>query len=449
MVFFDRRDLSSISKKCRKFEHPLKALLSHFDHCHANCLRAWLEKCLCMDTKYFMYWDQKMKHSSLFSKTLLVFAITTATLAHAQDKGGFMRLEKGTDTSARTQQQQQTLQAPRIITDFGAGINVSVPGLAATNRTSIFDKLLNVSAFSPSWPAFPRIWHEESVLDTIDTTTYWMPKLKALNGGIEFEYKYGRKTTLVMMSSLHKQNAPAGSSVEDVGYQMVRLDPESKRVYPNLRPGYPMVGFCSYELQLTLANGQTLGVEVFNAGTRIKHSKIRTVTHTVFSKFFSIPANMPIQSIMNNYCNDTFVKHVRPYAEANFVPVVVEERFLHSPKNQCHPNPNDSSDGDVDCLKWFAGFDRLRKHISVPRCETLKGGFNVCRLKAKEGNRCPIYRDKNNKLTTAVNQFGLEAYTQTANAFSCDKGLTCKITKQPTMGLLGLVLFKGESFCAK
>jgi hypothetical protein len=395
-----------------------------------------------------------MQQSSLSNKSLLtlilsVALIATATIASAQDKAGFMRLEKGTNEQQRTHQDQQALELPRIITDFGAGINVSVPGLAATNRTSIFDKLLNVSASSPSWPAFPRIWHEESVLDTIDTTTYWMPTLKVLNGGIEFEYKYGRKTTLVMMSSLHKQNAPSGSSTEDVGYQMVRLDPESKRVYPNLRPGYPMVGFCSYELQLTLSNGQTLGVEVFNAGTRVKHSKIRTVTHTVFSKFFSIPANMPIQSIMNIYCNDTFAKHVRPYAEANFVPVVVEERFLHSPKNQCHPNPKDSSDGDVECLKWFAGFDRLRKHISVPRCETLKGGFNVCRLKAKEANRCPIYKDKNNKLTTDVNQFGLQAYTRSSNAFSCDKGLTCKITKQPTTTVFGLVLFKGESFCAK
>ncbi|MEK6555693.1 MAG: hypothetical protein AABZ31_10660 [Bdellovibrionota bacterium] len=388
-----------------------------------------------------------MTTSSLSQILGFIITISITTAALAQDKGGFMRVEKTGSTPIRTLQTPQGLQMPRIITDFGAGINMAVPGLATSNHASIFDKLLNVGTNNPSWPAFPRIWHEESNLETVETSTYFMPSVKVLNGGVEADYKYGSKTTLVLMSSLHRQGAAAGDTTEDAAYQMVRLDPESKRVYPNLRPGYPMVGFCSFELQLTLSNGQSFGIEMFNAGSRLKHTQVRSITHTVFSKFFAIPANMPIQSIMNNYCADTFVKHVRPYAEKNFVPVVVEEIFLHSPSNQCHPNPKDSASGDVECMKWFAGFDRLKQHTTVPRCETLKGGFNVCRLKAKAANRCPLYKDKTGKAYTDVTKHGLQELTKTNNAFSCDKGLTCQMTKPPTMTVFDLVLFKGEAFC--
>lgn len=381
---------------------------------------------------------------------LSVFTVYYSSTASAQDKFGILRAEK-TNSSIGTRQPQAPTTDTRIRGDFGKGINFSGPGHMATNKSEIFDRLLNYSGNSPSWPSFPRVWHEESVLSTIETSTYWLPRLKVINGGIEADYKYGVKTTLVMMASLHKQGAsPEGEQKEiaDEAYQLIKPDPETKRVYPNHREGYPMVGFCSYELQLSLSKGQSFGFEAFNAGIRVKHTSMRNVTHTVFSKFFEIPKNLPIQGIFNYYCNDTFARHVRPLAEENFVPVVVEELFYHSPHNQCHPSPKDSEKGDVACMEWFEGFDRLRKHISVPRCVTTKDGFNVCRLRAKENNRCPIYINKKGEQRTDVTEFGLREFTKSKFAYPCDKGLTCEVTKPPSKAL-GFIPLLGESFCRK
>ena len=396
-----------------------------------------------------------MKKASLFTIFFLSFAFQAA---FAQDKGGFMRVEKTAGLPQRGQQGQPSLQTqaqqiPRIESHFGQGIQVATPGHMTTTKSEIFDKLINVTDNSPSWPAFPRIWHEESVLNTVETSTYWLPRLKVLNGGVEAEYKYGVKTTLVMMSSLHRQGAASelngreSIKIENEAYKMIRLDPETKRVYPNIREGYPMVGFCSFELQLTLANGQSFGIEVFGAGLKTKHTKVRNVTHTIFSKFFPIPAGAPVQTIMNNYCSSTFAKLVRPFAEENFIPVVIEEIFLHSPRNQCHPHAKDSQAGDFECMRWFEGFDRIRKHVAVPRCVTTKAGFNVCRLKAKEGNKCPLYKDKKGQIFTSVEKYGLQSLTKTKFAFQCDAGMSCVMSDPPSRYLNGLIEFKGEARC--
>lgn len=339
-------------------------------------------------------------------------------------------------------------QLQRQSNQFGSGINLVAQGTATTNRTSVFNMLLGATGNSPSWPAFPRLWYEEFDMTTITSNTFWHPKLMALNGGIEIEYKYGVKTTLVMMTSIQATGAPGNKEViEAQKYQVVRWDPVRRRNFPLIRPGIPMVGFCSFEMSLITSNGLSGGFEVLGVGSKLERTRAHGVTYTIFSKFFEIPKDLAVSDIFRTYCNSEFQKKIRAQAETNFVPVIVEQTVYNNPSSSCNPSDSDGPQGDISCQEWFSKFDRMRKHVSVPRCETQKNGRSICVLKAKSNQRCPLYIDRAGRVYDKVAKFGLQKHTRNTYAFQCDQGLSCSVTKEPYIRAWGLINIPGDSFC--
>lgn len=336
----------------------------------------------------------------------------------------------------------------RFSTQFGSGINVITQGATTTNRATIFSTLLGANG-SAGWPAYPRLWYEEFDADVVISNTYWHPKLMALNGGIEIEYKYGRKTTLVMVTSTQTTTA-AGSKhelIEANDFQVVRSDPKLHRTVPVFRKGVPMVGFCSFELSLVTTKGVSGGFELLGAGSKLEKQKAHGAVYTIYSKFFEIPQGLTVSDIFATYCNNEFEKKIRAQAETNFIPVIVEQTVWSNPRSTCTPTTIKNENGDASCQEWFNGFDRVRKHVSVARCETQRSGVSMCVLKAKPTMRCPLYEDRAGKVYTDVTKFGLQELTKNTFAFQCDQGSTCTMTAPPTRIFGGLVLFKGDSFC--
>lgn len=342
-------------------------------------------------------------------------------------------------------------QNQRYSTQFGSGVNLVTQGTATTNRSAVFNMLLGASGNSPSWPAYPRLWYEEFDLTTVTSNTFWHPKLMALNGGIEIEYKYGMKTTLVMMTSTQAAAANAGPQEKQVmeaeKYQVLRWDPVRKRTFPLIRPGVPMVGFCSFEMSLVTSNGVSGGFEILGAGSKLERTRAHGVTYTIFSKFFPIPGDLAVTDIFRTYCNSEFQKKIRAQAEENFVPVIVEQTVYNNPNSSCSPSRHDGPEGDVSCQEWFSKFDIIRKHVNVPRCETQKNGRSICVFKAKENQRCPLYSDRAGRIFDKPVKLGLQNHTRSMFSAECDEGLTCTVTKQPYIRAWGLIYILGDSFC--
>lgn len=336
----------------------------------------------------------------------------------------------------------------RYSTQFGSGINLVTQGATTTNRATVFTTLLGANG-NAGWPAYPRLWYEEFDATTIVSNTYWHPKVMALNGGIEIEYKYGKKTTLVMVTSTQTTTPPNSKHeiVEANNYQVVRLDPQLRRTVPVFRKGVPMVGFCSFELSLVTTKGLSGGFELLGAGSKLERQHAHGAVYTIYSKFFEIPRGLTVADIFRTYCNEEFEKKIRAQAETNFIPVIVEQTVWNNPQSTCIPTTMKDANGDVSCKEWFDGFDRIRKHVSIARCETQKTGVSMCVLKAKPTQRCPLYEDRAGKVYTKVSKFGLQELTKTNFAFECDQGSSCTMTTPPTKILNGIVLFKGESYC--
>lgn len=350
-------------------------------------------------------------------------------------------------------QKSEGLKQEKNLATFGSGIITSLPGHSTTEKSDIFYDLLGASGAGPGWPPFPRLWHEQYEIENISSNTYWKPSIKVLSGGLEIDFKYGMKTTLVLVTSLEnatKEDKNGERVINAEAFQMMELHPRTKTMYPKMRDNIPMVAFCSYELSFAMDEGRSLGVEALGFGTKITNRSIRGMSQTVYSKFFSVTGSESIESLFIGYCKNTFEKKVKAAVERNFVPMVVEQTLRHHPNNQCSLEARTGKSGDFDCLEWFDGFDRIRQHKNVPRCLTVKAGFNVCRLRAKKGKSCPLYIDKEFKVYDSVSKHGLQALTKTKFASQCDKGLKCTMDEQPTMYRVldrPMIVFKGSASC--
>src|SRR5690606_38864241 len=86
-------------------------------------------------------------------------------------------------------------------------------------------------------------------------------------------YSYGHKVSLVVISSL-RPDANSDAAVKGVvlspdrlgDYELTATNPRDKQRYFNVRPGYTMVGFCSYEMLLRLGSTNEAGASFFGNG---------------------------------------------------------------------------------------------------------------------------------------------------------------------------------------
>ena len=321
------------------------------------------------------------------------------------------------------------------------------------NRT-VLNELLGADGPTYSWPAFPRVWHQIERGRNQEAITSLGGSLPAgvgsATGKIALTYTYGQKTSLVVLSSLRKSQAEQGDqkevSVEPVDLnQMTTFDGRTNQRYFNVSEEYPMVGFCTYEMSLKIAKAAHGGIVFLGVGQSLEISDYQAETITMYSNFFQIKGDLSVQDYMKTKCEDHFLLKAKPFVEDDFERIVVEYYSLYNPKNQCKLGGKSSELGDESCMLWHQYSVRpATRNSTVPRCEVQPNGQNKCVLKAKKGASCPLYRDRNMKISDTYQ--GQRSVTLTSYAYSCDEGLACGMDRKP-VGFGSLVLWPGAATC--
>lgn len=334
---------------------------------------------------------------------------------------------------------------PSIFPDRGSFQSVS-NSRALSQRDVVFRNLLSTEGKDLSWPSFPRTWHEESVSDFLTATATLGFNAGLVGANVAIEYKYVLKSSLIIIagnrpddSNARDKNgvtvAPASDQLE---MEIFRQDPVSRRTLPNVHKGYPMVAFCAFEA--TLNYGQTTkgGITFAGSGQTFEKGRLRTVSHTLFSRFFQVDGTMSPLEMLDDVCANKYRKQVEAYVTRDFNWSVVELMAHANPANECQPNPaKDNASGDAACMQWHQQFDRSLRAITVPRCMFSGEGVHKCTLTSRENGNCSMWWDRSQgKAIPSEQTIPRQRYQKATDGpyeFSCDAsaGLTCAMVKQP------------------
>jgi hypothetical protein len=345
-----------------------------------------------------------------------------------------------------------------------------VAGRSLSQKDIIFRSLLSTEGKDLAWPSFPRTWHEESMTDLVTSNTRFGWSGGPVSGGISIDYKWGLKTSLVIVAS----NRTSESALDDHGvtvypaetapeFEIFKWDDATQRTLPNVRPDYPMVAFCAFEASLNYSVTAKGGVEFLGNGQSVENGRVHNISHTIFSRFIQVDGKMSPLEMLNRLCEQEFRPQVEQYANRDFSRTVAELQSHQNPENECQPSAEDGLSGDSACMAWFQrDIDRTLQKITVPRCVLDAKGVHRCELHAKRGVSCAMFWNKRGKNylsgdspilrllrgTGGITAAGLVKVTDSPYEFDCDtaSGLTCRLNRAPTL-LFGVPIWHGQARC--
>ena len=349
----------------------------------------------------------------------------------------------------------------------GGRVQGMYPGPMDMVKRQMFNELLSSDTPQLSWPPFPRLWLEKNRQEVITSNTYVGLKvpLAVATGGakLNIQFRYGLKTTLVMISSRRKQSPkdPISESL-DLVYatgteekQMLRWDEQKMMAFPDVRDEYPMVGLCAFEASLAVEKGKHLNFEVFGSGQTLEQANIETNTQSIFSNFFQVREDVSVSTYLDKVCDDVFRRDVEQFVLEDFSKMVVEKVVHSNPDSECQPGNSGGGDstlaGDVSCLDWHRKkFPKTIQGITVARCELEVNGAHRCRLKSRHDVPCPLYMNKENGTysETRTKSHRLHA-TRGILENPCDRqsGLKCKMDREPWK-VFGVPFWAGVGRCS-
>lgn len=337
-------------------------------------------------------------------------------------------------------------------------------GRQLSQKDILFRNLLNTKGKDIAWPPFPRTWHEQSVTETIASNTAFGLNTGTIGVGISIDYKFALKTSLVIVASsrstdavdLDETQVSLNPVVDPLHFEIFKYDPVSHRTLPNVRPGYPMVAFCAFEASLNFSTSEKAGLNFFGNGQSIEHGRLRTISHSLFSRFIPVDGVTSPSEMLDQICNAQFRKLVEQYVIRDFSRAVVEATAYSGPANECQEDPlRDGPDGDFQCVEWFKkkNFSLALAQLTVPRCVHTRTGMRRCVLNHKAAGNCPMVWGKSEAqvLSPEFKRVG-HVYTSVTNGafeFPCDKkrGLTCQVVQQPRT-LANIPLWNAVARCA-
>lgn len=348
--------------------------------------------------------------------------------------------------------------------DYSANIMSFVPGNLENMRQPIIDDLVGAKMNKLNAPDFPRIWTERSKSEVIGSNTKLGAKvpLVDLGGKLSLDFRYSLRTSFVIVSSkvkalkkiqnrsFSKSRVMSESQQEDE--EVLNFDDKTYLTYPNVRADYPMVGMCVFEASLGIEKTLEGGID-FIVGETARKATVETMSNAIFSNFFQLSADIPVDTYLNEICNGLFKKEVQPMVINDFSKMVMEKVIAQNPKSDCSPSSKseDVENGDAACLNWHSKtFPANVRHLTVPRCLLQNNGIHRCRLRARKGTACRMYIDPATKKMSAHYQDLGNSILATEDyfAYSCDskKSLSCELDKEPTL-LHGIPIFAGRASC--
>ncbi len=345
------------------------------------------------------------------------------------------------------------------------------PGLTAEQDQDTLDQLLETRKQSELvFPAFPRTWIELGSGEPVETTTratfdtgkiasaigtfvgpFSFPARVILSGAqlnysseYSIRYAYNKETTFMAMTSMRAidpnatENNTQPMSLSDPRLRSVIEQKKDLRTYFRVSQQFPMVGLCKYEMSLIMEETREHTISfIFGSSSEAKKI-VGRMSYTIYSNFFPIESNMPIQEYLRTRCGDSFTEAVRFLAEEDFTKMVTDTFAHYHPQSQCRwsPSTNVSPQGDQDCLGWFndlniAGLD---KSVTVPRCVLGNQGFPVCAVRSKNAAYCPTYASQGKIYTKEparwerqLNPMDNTGFLNQRSLYQCDIGLSCKL----------------------
>lgn len=329
-----------------------------------------------------------------------------------------------------------------------------VSGTSLSQKEMLFRSLLASSQKGLNWPAFPRTWHEQSESTIVNTNTSLGLNLMGFGGAVAIDYKWSLKTSIVLIAANQSNNDELdvkGVSVngitDPIRFELFQWDPVKMRAYPRVDQDYPMVAFCAFEASLNYSESARGGVQFMGSGQTVEGTKTRSISHTMFSRFFQIDGSLSTQQVLTDVCEKVFRPEVESYANRDFSRSVVEFYAHQHSRNQCQV--------DADCDGWFKKrFPSSLRSITVARCELTRIGLKTCSVKALEGVGCPLYAVKgSDKLLQTAQVLGnlrARKISGAAIEFDCDRasGMVCEM-ESPPRKLFGVPITHGESRCRR
>ncbi|MGZ3782095.1 MAG: hypothetical protein ACXVCY_15695 [Pseudobdellovibrionaceae bacterium] len=335
-----------------------------------------------------------------------------------------------------------------------------IPGSIEDMRQPIINDLISSDMPALDSPPNPRIWTERTKSDIIVSNTKLGAKVPIVDIGskLSIEFKYGLKTSFVIVSSKRKDDKSHAQKksmrpfkISSTSEDVLNFDESTFQTYPNVRPGYPMVGFCVFEASLAIDKNIEGGFD-FIVGETGKKGTLETMSNAIFSNFFQLSSEIPVNTYLEKVCDGIFKKEVEPMVVNDFSKMVMEKIVSQNPKSDCTPNrsADEADSGDASCLEWHSSFAEPIRNLTVPRCILQVNGAHRCRLKARQGTACPMYIDPHTQTYSPnFKSFdGTILATDSHYSYSCDKkaGLSCVMEKEPTL-LRGIPLVTGKARC--
>lgn len=337
-----------------------------------------------------------------------------------------------------------------------------VPGSIENMRQPIINDLVSTDMPKLDPPNFPRFWTERTKSEIVVSTTKLSAKIPVVDLGakLNMEFRFGLKTSFVMISS--KRKSEKGHSKKPVAKSVILaneddevlvMDESTFLSYPNVRPGYPMVGFCVFEASLSMEKTMEGGFNFIVEETN-KRGSVETMSNAIFSNFFQVRGDVPVSTYLDGVCRGIFKKEVETVVVNDFSKLVIEKLVSQNPKSDCSPSrptEEDIVNGDQSCQEWHAtNFSAPVRHLTVPRCMLQANGVHRCRLKARAGTACNMYLDPATmQYSETFKSFDRTVLaTEEHYAYSCDKkaNLSCVLEKEPIL-LRGLPIYSGKARC--
>lgn len=376
-------------------------------------------------------------------------------------------------------------------------------GASGSNKDDIFKRFLSTEGLGFTWPDFPRTWHEQSVTESIVTTTtvgyasslyapFGLPILSGAYRGHEHEYRYQLKSALILVlpksvrkrepgerpngfpsgggsSALYPSPSPAPGDqpnqrreIADPDgnlQEMFVWDPVHNRTFPNMAIGVPIVGFCIFEALYSYTDTVGGYSSTATVNTTVHNEpKMNSFSKTMFSNFFQVDGTLSIMQMRDELCARRYRKLVRENVERDLSRVVAEYKANADSQNRCKPNEkyDNNENGDVACINWFEKrYPRGYERAAIPRCVPTQDGGHRCVVRSREGGACPMIWDpKAKRMRAAESVIGAASdfykATSARKELLCDEkpGLVCRATALPRT-ILGRPVLMGSAACLK
>ncbi|MCB9073393.1 MAG: hypothetical protein H6623_07205 [Bdellovibrionaceae bacterium] len=335
---------------------------------------------------------------------------------------------------------------------------IIIPQASQDAQKDTMKELLDTNAPQLNYPPFPRTWVEIGLVKTQETKTNFGFNLRSLSkafplgavvdtfvqAGVSLDYsidyRYSKTTTFIAMTSSRrlnpgqKQNSDSPFSYLTFGEpkgqlrSIINWDDKVKKNYFKVENDYPMVGLCKYEMSLQIAKTKKGKVEFIIGSYSDDEEEVQPVSYAVYSNFFQIESNVPIQDYLRVKCQDSFSEAVRFLVETDFNKLIAEYFANYHPLDSCKLSSTTEPAGDASCMEWFnSTTPKAFRFGTVPRCVIGKWGTTQCVLKSKKNGACPLYWSKEGKLTDVNPEKRLYSKATAGDIdFACDEGLTCK-----------------------